>query len=103
MASSPDRIKVSIDSDLEDITPGYLANRQKDLLNLPEALKNKDFSALQVIGHRMKGSGAGYGFDAITDIGRLIEMAARDQNEADIQKGIDDLRDYLDRVEVTYV
>ena len=35
-----------------------------------------DFDAIRIIGHNMKGSGSGYGLDAITDIGDRLEQTA---------------------------
>lgn len=99
---SEDKIIVHPDPDLEDIIPGYLDNRQKDVIAIQEALASADFEQLKIYGHRMKGSGAGYGFDGITDIGFTIEMAARDGNAQGVQTGLDQLVSYLARVEVVY-
>ncbi len=97
-----DKITVRIDRDLEEIAPGYLENRRKDLLLLPEALERGDFDNLKVLGHRMKGSGAGYGFNGITDIGRSVETAAKERDVEGVRSAIDELASYLDRIEVIY-
>lgn len=97
-----DKITVHIDQDLADITPGYLENRKKDVEFLPQALAHGDFQTLRVLGHRMKGSGAGYGFDGVSEIGRAIEEAAKNENREGIEQGIADLASYLDRLEVIY-
>ncbi|MBF0143703.1 MAG: Hpt domain-containing protein [Magnetococcales bacterium] len=102
MASDSERITVSIDKDLEDIAPGYLENRRKDLELLPQALEKADYATLRVLGHRMKGSGAGYGFNLITEIGRAIEEGAKSEDAAAIRNAIDNLGNYLERVELVY-
>lgn len=102
MGVKPDKITVRIDEDLAEIAPGYLENRRKDLLLLPETLAKEDYSSLRILGHRMKGSGAGYGFDGITEIGRAIEEAAKQENKEAIKQGIADLTSYLDRLELIY-
>jgi len=50
----------------------------------------------------MKGSGAGYGFDTISEIGKSVEQAAKEKNSEEIQKQVKALSAYLDRVEVVY-
>nr|CRH06259.1 Conserved protein of unknown function. Containing Hpt domain [Candidatus Magnetococcus massalia] len=95
-------IPVVIDQDLEDIVPGYLENRQKDIKDLNKALEEGDFQTASVLGHRMKGSGAGYGFDEITEIGKTIELAAKASDSSAIAEGVSRLVDYLERVEISY-
>ncbi|MBF0620430.1 MAG: Hpt domain-containing protein [Magnetococcales bacterium] len=102
MSAETGPIVVHPDPDLEDIIPGYLDNRRNELPALKTALADNDFETLKILGHRMKGSGAGYGFDGITDIGFIIEMGARDENSEAIASGIEQLLSYLERVEVVY-
>lgn len=100
--NNKEKIKVQIDKDLEDIAPGYVENRRKDALALPLALEINDFETLKMLGHRMKGSGSGYGFHEITHIGREIELAAQQQNSHDIETCIRKLVSYLDNIEISY-
>lgn len=99
---SSDKVTVTIDRELEDLIPGYLENRHKDVANLENALQNGDMEVPKVLGHRMKGSGAGYGFDQITEIGRSIEAAAKALDAEGVRQQVLALQDYLKRVEVTY-
>ncbi len=91
---------VIVDEDLQDLVPGYLENRRKDVEELRRALERSDFEAIRVLGHKMKGSGGGYGFDEISEIGHALEDAAKQSLAAKIQEEIDRLRYYLDNVEV---
>jgi len=95
-----EKIRVRVDPDLADLIPGFLDNRRKDLATIQEALDRNDFETVRVLGHSMKGAGGGYGFDAITDIGAALEEAAKDRQPDGIRRGLRDLADYLDRVEV---
>lgn len=97
-----ERIVVHVDPDLEDLIPGFLANRRADVDGLQAALARGDFEAIRITGHSMKGAGGGYGFDAITDIGARIEQAALARDADAVRAGIEDLADYLVRVEVVY-
>jgi HPt (histidine-containing phosphotransfer) domain-containing protein len=98
----PDRISIVIDRDLESIMPGYMANRQKDLLQIPKALQDSDFISIQTIGHRMKGSGAGYGLTEVTEIGRVMEKAAKAQDGEQITKLAAKLAAYLQCIDIVY-
>ena len=96
------KVIVTVDSDLEDLIPGYFENRQKDIRSIRKALENDDYETIRILGHSMKGSGGGYGFDAITDIGRSLEEEANAGNADGIIKYTDELFSYLERVEVVY-
>ena len=68
---------VYADSDLMEIIPDFLDNRRDDVTTIDGAVGESDFETIRVLGHDMKGSGGGYGFDGITDIGHALEQAAR--------------------------
>jgi len=50
----------------------------------------------------MKGSGGGYGFDTITDLGLLLEKAAKEGRDEDIRLQVERLEDYLRQVKIVY-
>lgn len=102
MVEDSGKVLVRIDSDLEEIVPGYLENRRGDVARLQSMLEQESFESLLSLGHRMKGSGAGYGFDAITDFGRAIERAAMERDRDVMEQLIAELSSYLECVEVTY-
>lgn len=97
-----ERETVKIDRDLADLIPGYLARRQEDIAAIRSALTKGDFEQVRILGHSMKGSGGGYGFDRITEIGRHIEEAAKDKNTGRIMACTDELAEYLSRIEIVY-
>lgn len=91
-------IIVHIDPDLEDLIPGFLANRHRDVASLQALLDQQDYAAIRLIGHSMKGAGGGYGFDPITELGDKIETAALEGNGDAIRALTVQLTDYLARV-----
>jgi HPt (histidine-containing phosphotransfer) domain-containing protein len=93
---------VRIDQDLQDIVPVFLANRQKDLQALRRALAEHDFETIRVLGHRMKGDGGGYGFDKITEIGGVMELAAARRDHPAVERHTLELEDFLTRVQVVF-
>ena len=97
-----DAIHVTVEGDLQDLIPNFMLRRRDNAASLREALKSGDFEAMRVIGHSMKGTGGGYGFDGISEIGAQIEQAAKDAALDIAQAAIDRLDDYLARVQVTF-
>ena len=93
---------VVIDADLEPLIPGYMERRNEDIAALATALKDGDFSAIQGIGHNLKGSGAGYGFDDISTFGGSLEQAGKDADKDSAKSAFESLRDYLEQIELRY-
>lgn len=97
------KVIVEVDSDLADLVPKFLANRQKDLLQIGEAIERADNNALLIIGHNMKGVGGGYGFGEITELGKRIEAAAKCGDQTVLREQLNQYKEYLANVEVRYV
>lgn len=100
--SQSEKIRIRIDPVLQDLIPGYLENRGKDLLVYQQALEKDDFHSIAVLGHSMKGSGGGYGFNDLSSIGRDLEKAAKNRDKESVQRSITDLMDFLNKLEVVY-
>lgn len=97
------KVIVEVDSDLVDLVPKFLANRQKDVLHIGNAIERADNEALRIIGHNMKGVGGGYGFNEITELGKRIEAAAKNGDQAVLREQLNQYKEYLANVEVRYV
>ena len=107
MTTGPNRnaesaITVHIDPDLEEIVPGFLENRRRDVQALETALQQNNLTQILIIGHRMKGDGGGYGFDAISMLGAALEQAAAREDRDAIRRHTAELVDFLARVTVVY-
>jgi HPt (histidine-containing phosphotransfer) domain-containing protein len=94
--------EVKVSRQLEDLVPGFLENRRKDLELLRAAIAVRDFTALSQIGHRLKGVGRSYGFDQISIMGEKIEAAAKEADGHLLVRLIDDYGHYVRQVKVTY-
>lgn len=99
-AVDPHRIITRIDADLIDLVPGYIDNRRKDVLAILDALRRGDMECVWIIGHNMKGSGGGYGFHTVSEVGAALEQAARVSDGDAVTTALARLQDYLARVEV---
>ena len=96
------KIIIKVDPDLEELVPGFLENRAKDVVRLREALGRNDLPSIQSIGHNLKGVGGGYGFLRMSEIGAEMERAAKASNPAPLADLINDLAEYLSRVVIEY-
>lgn len=101
-SGSGEKIIAHVDSDLEDLIPEFMELRRKDIISINKALEEGDYKTIEILGHSMKGSGGGYGFDAITEIGKVLEIASREPNDQEIKKQVALLSDYIERVEIVW-
>ena len=97
-----EKIIVHVDPDLEELVPGFLDNRRRDVGTVREALEKGDWESIRITGHSMKGAGGGYGFDAVTEYGARLEQAAVAGDPAAVREAAAALEDYLARVQVVY-
>jgi CheY-like chemotaxis protein len=88
------------DEEIRHLVPEFLENRRRDGKAILEWLAQSDFERIRTLGHQLKGVGRGYGFDAVSVMGGLIETAAREKDSARIRNIVGELAGYLDRVNV---
>jgi CheY-like chemotaxis protein len=93
---------VRVDAGLAELVPGFLEHRRTDLDAIASALARADYEDVRVLGHNMKGSGAGYGFTRITALGASLEQAARRCESEEIRARAAELSRYLDGLHVQY-
>jgi HPt (histidine-containing phosphotransfer) domain-containing protein len=96
------RHRVRVPERLRDIVPGYLERQRSGVRTLLDASEVGDYQTAATFGHRMKGSGSGYGLDRITEIGAAIEQAARQRDAGKLRELAQELEDFLRRVAVEY-
>jgi hypothetical protein len=83
-----------------ELVPRYLERRSRDVVRMRDALTAGDLESVRVIGHQMKGSGGGYGFENLTDLGLEIERAAVARDVETLRGHISSLERFLDETEV---
>ena len=93
---------VYVDSDLKELIPMFLENRADNIAELKKLLKEENYEGIEKLGHKIKGSGGGYGFDKVTDLGREIEQAAAAGNTKKLRDLIEELAEHMDKVEIKY-
>lgn len=98
LLTAPEPQVETIDPIIADLVPGYLEARRAELIELRELVRDCDLEKLAVLGHRLKGSGAGYGFPELTRLGAEIEDSANDQDLGRVAESVRLLARYLDNV-----
>jgi signal transduction histidine kinase/DNA-binding response OmpR family regulator len=96
------RIRVVVEPDMRDVVPGYLEKRKTELSNFYAALAAGNLASIQAMAHKMKGTGAGYGFPFLTEIGGKMEVAALQGHTDELRARIDELASWLGNLDVEY-
>jgi PAS domain S-box-containing protein len=93
-------VVVDVDEDLVEVIDDYLAELKEDSERIARAFNQKDYEAVFGIGHDLKGSGAGYGIDRITEIGRNICDLVKSENYGPLADEIEALQGFLGSVSI---
>lgn len=97
-----DRILVTIDPEFADLIPPFLDSCRREAEAMRKALERQDYPAIAAVGHKFTGTGASFGFQLISDEGRIIEAAAKSKDDATVLAHLDAISLYLLRVTVVY-
>ena len=96
---APDNGPMQSNQRLEAMVPMYLAKCCENVDVMREAVQQSNFETVTILGHNLRGSGGGFGFQSITDFGGQLEQAATDGDFELIGKLLDKLSNYLDTVQ----
>ena len=96
-------MRVRVEEGMEDIVPGYLEKRRAEVSIYRDRLEAADFDAIGKLAHKMKGTGAGYGFPRLTELGAELEKAALRRDASAIRETLEQLAVYLEGVELEYL
>ncbi|MEQ1877076.1 MAG: Hpt domain-containing protein [Bdellovibrionia bacterium] len=91
-----------VNPDLAELIPWFLDNRRKDVEAVNNMVASGDFKSLERLGHTLKGTCAGYGFDELGKIGAQMETAAKMSNGDEVLKLNAKMKSYIDEVKVVY-
>jgi len=100
-AESPHVIGIEIPPGLEEIVPGYLAARLKEVPEMIALLSASGFARIATLAHDMKGTGGSYGFPALTQMGAALERSAKEMDAGALGTQLTELTDYLCRVQLS--
>jgi HPt (histidine-containing phosphotransfer) domain-containing protein len=83
---------VTLDPDIVDLFPLFIAARARDLEAIERLLLVGNFRAIGRIGHTIRGSGGSFGFPSVSDVGSRLEDAAGRQDGIAVGQCLDALR-----------
>ena len=85
---------------LAEQLPAYLANCRHNVIDMQDALDRDDFEAVTILGHNLRGSGGGFGFPALTDLGAGLELASGNTDHDGVGRLLGELSRYLDGIQI---
>jgi PAS domain S-box-containing protein len=85
---------------IAEIIPAYLASCRNNVTVMLEAVDQADYATVTTLAHNMRGSGGGFGFQAISDLGAGLEQASGDIDVERVRKRLGELSSYLDSVAI---
>lgn len=87
---------MEIDIPKEAITK-YLERRKGDIENCRHALENGDLKVCETVGHQLKGNGSMFGFPEISEVGKTLELAAKDHNNEAAKHCVEELENIVNK------
>ncbi len=94
---------IKVDIELRELMPVYLETRREELGRISALLEAGDFDALWVVGHKLHGSGGGFGLDFISELGERMEASAKAADKAAVTAQAAELKDFLESIEIEFV
>jgi signal transduction histidine kinase/DNA-binding response OmpR family regulator/CHASE3 domain sensor protein len=86
---------IPVSEEVLALVPQYLASKHKQIEEARESLTSGDFGSIRRFGHNLKGTGRGYGFPAIEELGRKIEKAAVEADAGRVAGQLDALHRFV--------
>ena len=77
----------------------YFENVKKDLKELKEAIRKKNFEEIKKYAHKIKGSSLNLGIDEVAEIVNYIEENAKNKKEIDYKSYFEKLNNFIDNLE----
>jgi len=78
----------------------YLNRRREDIAFLRSALLAGELESVRVKGHNLIGSGSAYGLEKASEMGSLIEEAAKKEDKQEVSVQISNLEHYIKSVRI---
>jgi len=87
--------KIPISEQVQALVPQYLASQEKQIEDARASLASRDFDPIRRFGHNLKGTGRGYGFPPLEDLGTEIERAAAQADARRVAEQLDALHRFV--------
>lgn len=97
--SQQSQLIAQIDSDLEGLAFRYLDKRKVELGQIDSFIESRKFFEIALIGHRIKGNAALFGLHRFGEQGDSLEIAAQQENAAEVKRIVGEMLSLLNRVQ----
>jgi len=94
-STAPIASTLAVSDQVRALVPQYLASKEKQIDEARASLAARDFGPIRRFGHNLKGTGRGYGFPPIEEMGREIERAAQQADAGRIASQLDALHRFV--------
>lgn len=84
-----------IPPELKDAIPAYMSRRDQDILSLKTFAASSDFDSISKLAHKLKGNGASFGFDRISELGSLMMKACESNDEIEVKNLVIDFENEI--------
>ncbi len=91
---------VEVDAELYELVPLFMDTMRSNIVEMQQALPEKNFDVICRHGHSQKGLGSTYGFDYLSHIGYKIETAGMQKNADEVAKLLKVMDSYLEKVQI---
>lgn len=99
-AADPVRSEFAGDTDYAELLELFAASTPDKQRQLRDTFRAGDIEQLQSFAHELKGAGGGYGFPGLTERAARLEAACKANDVADIDDLLQDVLDFLGRIDV---
>jgi PAS domain S-box-containing protein len=90
-----------IAGEIARLVPNYLAAKSRQIEEAQACLASRHFDPIRRFGHNLKGTGRGYGFPEIEELGGALEQAAETADERAVTVHLMALHQFVSRAELT--
>ncbi|MBF0457816.1 MAG: hypothetical protein HQK99_07975 [Nitrospirae bacterium] len=96
------KITVTVASQHQDRVAKFLKSRNRDVSEMKQDVERGDYPSIKMTGGMIKKAADGIGLTTFKEMGESLETAGNLKDSGRIKILIDELADYLSRVEIVY-
>jgi histidine phosphotransfer protein HptB len=93
-------ILIEMPEGIEELVPEFLSSQKEGARAMTQMFSRSDWEGIRRVAHDLKGNGSSFGFPELTVFGAAISRALKEANLAGLSELIEQLGEYLDRVEL---
>ncbi|WP_166830865.1 Hpt domain-containing protein [Thalassoroseus pseudoceratinae] len=86
------------DPEFQELLTMFMESMAEQQTHLNDAFMAGDLDQVREVSHKIKGSGAGYGFPELTDLAASLEVSSRERLDDRVETDFNALQDYLNRL-----